>query len=60
MKVRVNEHDYNSGIVIEVWFYDYWAVPAWEEWSLPDLAGPFETIAEAQRVLDEHRRDGQI
>ena len=56
--IRVNDTEYD-GIVIELlanWTgrEPTWAVPPWEEWSRPDLAGPFATRADAERAIREH------
>ena len=54
--LQVNAADYGAAIVIERFSYwgtpdPQWAVPAWEEWGRPDLAGPFATVAQAQSAL---------
>ena len=28
-----------------------WAVPAWDEWSYPELCGPFATAADAAAAI---------
>ena len=52
--IRVNSTDYASGIVIELLSWDdvTWNVPAWEERGCSELAGPFESVAQAQAVLE--------
>lgn len=53
--IRVNSTDYASGIVIERLSWDgiNWNVPAWEEQFFPEFVGPFETVEQAQAVLDK-------
>lgn len=58
--VRVNATDYDEGIVVERLGYFnqpdlWWAVPAWEEQGLPELAGPFSSTEEAEQVLADTR-----
>jgi len=55
--------DYEGGYMIER--FDYcgldnpaWHVPAWEEVGLCNLAGPFATVADAQKALDEYHSEG--
>jgi len=49
---QVNETDYESGIVIEAMnYYDHPAVPPWEEWGQPELAGPFTSWWDAFATL---------
>lgn len=52
--IRVNSTDYASGIVIEELSWDgtSWNVPAWEERFFPEFVGPFETVEEAQAILN--------
>lgn len=52
--IRVNSTDYASGIVIEELSWDgiNWNVPAWEERCFPEFVGPFESVEEAQAVLN--------
>lgn len=53
--VRVNAEDYEGDIVVEQWNYWNhgldWAVPAWDESGQPDLSGPFEDVASAERAV---------
>lgn len=58
---QVNATDYDGQIVIEQ--YDFhgiahpsWAVPAWEERGLSNLAGPFETVEQAKAALEAEER----
>lgn len=59
---RVNDTDYEDRIVIEaVGYYPNGpAVPPWEEWSRPDLEGPFASHEEARKALEAEadRHDG--
>ncbi len=51
--IRANDTDYGD-VVVEMYYGDHWAVPAWEEWGSADLAGPFATKANADRAVRNH------
>lgn len=56
--VRVcDPSEYEGTIYIEC-YYSYcgkqdWMVPAWDEWGLPELSPPFNSVEDAQRTIDE-------
>jgi hypothetical protein len=52
LNVRVNSTEYASGIVIERIYEDGSSnVPAWEELSLSEFVGPFDSINEAEIAI---------
>lgn len=57
--LRANATDYDGEIVIERFGYwqgaePHWAVPAWEEEGRAELAGPFSSLASAERAIRNH------
>jgi len=56
--LRVNAFDYDEIVVEMLGYWNGpvlgWAVPAWEEWGHPELAGPFEDADRAARAIREH------
>lgn len=51
--IRANDTDYDGIVVVEMFYGDRWAVPAWEEKGEPDFAGPFDSICAAQKIVSE-------
>lgn len=54
--IRANATDYDGEIVVEMFGYygmsgRGWHVPAWDERGEPDLAGPFASVADAERAV---------
>jgi hypothetical protein len=56
--VRVSlKGEYEDGFYIEA-LHDWnhgrcWAVPAWDEWGMPEFVGPFASFAEAYAVFQK-------
>lgn len=49
-------YEKGPGFVIEARFEQVpsgWAIPDWEEWSMPHFEGVFATEAEAQKIIDD-------
>lgn len=53
--LRVNAYDYDGIVVEQLGYWNgqelHWAVPAWDERGQPELGGPFEDAASAQRAI---------
>jgi hypothetical protein len=52
--VQVNTQDYASGVVVES--VRAQNVPAWDEMGFPELAGPFASREEAEKICAELER----
>jgi hypothetical protein len=55
--IRVNSTDYDGEIVVELFDYHSngecgWHVPAWAERSYGKLAGPFDSVEQAQAQIE--------
>lgn len=58
--IRANGTDYDGGVKLERLGADGWAVPAWEEQGLGDLAGPFPSWEAAAFALASAQAMGRV